>query len=122
MPASSVRVPVPPDIDKAHAAAVPILAPPATYLDAEEILRRKFTRPILDSFELAVYVDTQGTCPIERKPQEPLAAHGAPTGQSAASPQQNLRHLEPTATPNAMTAAFVARPTQLEGANAQVVS
>jgi hypothetical protein len=40
--------------------------------------------------------------------------------RSAASPQQNLRHLEPTATPNAVTRPFVARSTQLRGPNAQL--
>jgi hypothetical protein len=33
--------------------------------------------------------------------------------RSAASPQQNLRQLKPTTTPNAVTRLFVARSTQL---------
>lgn len=39
--------------------------------------------------------------------------------QSAASPQQYLRQLEPTATPNAVTSGLVRQPTQLPGTNAE---
>src|SRR5882757_910672 len=38
------------------------------------------------------------------------------------SPQQSLPHLEPTTTSNVLTGVFVEQPTQLEDANAQVVT
>jgi hypothetical protein len=41
-------------------------------------------------------------------------------GQSAVSPQQNLRHLEAAVATNAVTRSFSAQPTQLCGPNAQV--